>query len=56
MAYSGTGALKVEFTRTGKTTRKGLLEDGYKGVMRYLKNNFFDGARQVSQTDPPPQD
>ncbi|THH19070.1 hypothetical protein EUX98_g8842 [Antrodiella citrinella] len=46
IAYSGTGALKVEFTRTGKRTRMGTLEDGYKSVMRYLKNNFFDGARQ----------
>ena len=47
LAYSGTGALKTDFTRTGKRTRKGLLEDGYNSVMRYLKNNFFDGARQV---------
>ncbi|KAI0080005.1 hypothetical protein K474DRAFT_1616227 [Panus rudis PR-1116 ss-1] len=46
IAYSGTGALKVEFTRTGKRTKRGALEDGYKSVMRYLKNNFFDGARQ----------
>ncbi|KAI0662534.1 SacI homology domain-containing protein [Cubamyces menziesii] len=46
LAYSGTGALKTDFTRTGKRTRKGLLEDGYNSVMRYLKNNFFDGARQ----------
>jgi len=46
IAYSGTGALKVEFTRTGKRTRMGAAEDGYKSVMRYLKNNFFDGARQ----------
>ena len=23
------------------------MEDGYKSVTRYLKNNFFDGARQV---------
>ena len=48
VAYSGTGALKVEFTRTGKRTHMGLVEDGYKSVVRYLKNNFFDGARQVS--------
>lgn len=47
VAYSGTGALKTDFTRTGKRTKMGLLEDGYKSVMRYLKNNFFDGARQV---------
>ncbi|GJE87726.1 SacI homology domain-containing protein [Phanerochaete sordida] len=46
IAYSGTGALKTDFTRTGKRTRLGLLEDGYKSIMRYLKNNFFDGARQ----------
>ena len=48
IAYSGTGALKTDFTRTGKRTRKGLLEDGWNSVVRYLKNNFFDGARQVS--------
>ena len=47
VAYSGTGALKTDFTRTGKRTKAGLLEDGYKSIMRYLKNNFFDGARQV---------
>ncbi|EKM60821.1 uncharacterized protein PHACADRAFT_133631 [Phanerochaete carnosa HHB-10118-sp] len=46
IAYSGTGALKTDFTRTGKRTKLGLLEDGYKSIMRYLKNNFFDGARQ----------
>ena len=48
IAYSGTGALKTDFTRTGKRTRQGLLEDGWNSVMRYLKNNFFDGARQAS--------
>ncbi|KAI0095261.1 SacI homology domain-containing protein [Irpex rosettiformis] len=46
IAYSGTGALKTDYTRTGKRTKTGALEDGYKSVMRYLKNNFFDGARQ----------
>ena len=45
-AYSGTGALKTDFTRTGKRTRQGALDDFYKSVMRYLKNNFFDGVRQ----------
>lgn len=45
-AYGGSGALKSDFTRTGKRTRKGLLEDGIKSTMRYIKNNFFDGARQ----------
>lgn len=52
LAYSGTGALKTDFTRTGKRTKMGLLDDGYKSVMRYLKNNFFDGARQVRAVRP----
>jgi hypothetical protein len=46
-AYAGTGALKTEFTRTGKRTRQGALDDLKKSVLRYLKNNHFDGARQV---------
>lgn len=46
-AYSGTGALKTDFTRTGKRTKEGLLQDGVNSVMRYVKNNFFDGDRQV---------
>ncbi|TFK41302.1 inositol/phosphatidylinositol phosphatase [Crucibulum laeve] len=45
-AYGGSGALKSDFTRTNLRTRKGLLEDGVKSVTRYLKNTFFDGARQ----------
>jgi hypothetical protein len=45
-AYAGSGALKTDFTRTNKRTRQGALEDGYKSVLRYLKNNYFDGARQ----------
>ena len=47
-AYSGTGALKTDYTRTGKRGKMGLLEDGMNSVMRYLKNNYFDGPRQVS--------
>ncbi|KAG6820754.1 hypothetical protein H0H93_012018 [Arthromyces matolae] len=45
-AYAGSGALKSDFTRTNKRTRKGLLEDGAKSLLRYVKNNYFDGARQ----------
>ncbi|KAG8797549.1 hypothetical protein FRC16_008752 [Serendipita sp. 398] len=45
-AYSGTGALKTDFTRTGKRTRLGALRDGTNSAMRYLKNNYFDGPRQ----------
>lgn len=47
-AYSGTGALKTDFTRTGSRTTKGLLKDGEKSIVRYLKNNYMDGERQVS--------
>jgi phosphatidylinositol 4-phosphatase len=47
-AYAGSGALKSDFTRTGMRTRQGLFEDGVKSVLRYIKNNHFDGPRQVS--------
>jgi len=45
--YSGTGALKNDFTRTGKRTKAGLLRDAYNSARRYYKNNFSDGFRQV---------
>jgi len=45
-AYAGTGALKTDFTRTGKRTRQGAFDDFKKSALRYLKNNHFDGARQ----------
>jgi hypothetical protein len=44
--YAGTGALKTDFTRTGKRTKKGVLMDGYNSCVRYIKNNFMDGHRQ----------
>lgn len=44
--YSGTGALKTDFTRTGKRTRMGLVKDGVNSLTRYYKNNFADGFRQ----------
>ncbi|KAL0950766.1 hypothetical protein HGRIS_007534 [Hohenbuehelia grisea] len=46
-AYGGSGALKTDFTRTNKRTKKGALQDGVKSLQRYLKNNYFDGPRQV---------
>lgn len=46
--YSGTGALKTDFTRTGKRTKAGLLKDGLNSATRYYKNNFNDGFRQDS--------
>jgi hypothetical protein len=44
--YSGTGALKTDFTRTGMRTRVGALKDGKNSLVRYLLNNFSDGDRQ----------
>lgn len=46
--YSGTGALKTDFTRTGKRTIQGVMNDGINSLTRYYKNNFTDGFRQVS--------
>ena len=46
-AYSGTGALKTDATRTGKRTKQGVLKDGWNSVVRYVKNNYMDGPRQV---------
>lgn len=65
IAYSGTGALKTDFTRTGKRTVRGPLQDGVNSVVRYVKNNYLDGSRQdgidlflgrfqVSQANPSP--
>ncbi|KAK4658407.1 Phosphoinositide phosphatase sac1 [Podospora pseudocomata] len=45
-AYSGTGAMKTDLTRTGKRTKAGALQDGNVAVTRYCKNNFLDGPRQ----------
>ncbi|GAA5949454.1 hypothetical protein JCM3765_002666 [Sporobolomyces pararoseus] len=45
-AYSGTGALKTDYTRTGKRSKEGALQDGINSLMRYIKNNFLDGPRQ----------
>lgn len=44
--YSGTGALKTDFTRTGQRTKSGALQDLTNSITRYVKNNFMDGYRQ----------
>jgi hypothetical protein len=44
--YAGTGALKTDFTRTGKRSLYGLFMDGYNSIMRYFLNNFKDGVKQ----------
>ncbi|XP_031560293.1 phosphatidylinositide phosphatase SAC1-like [Actinia tenebrosa] len=46
--YAGTGALKTDFTRTGKRSVFGALKDGLNSAIRYYKNNFSDGWRQDS--------
>lgn len=48
LSYSGTGALKTDFTRTGKRTYKGALMDGLNSISRYYQNNLSDGPRQDS--------
>ena len=42
--YAGTGALKSGFTRTGKRTLGGLVDDGVKSCVRYYQNNFQVGC------------
>ncbi|KIV78252.1 hypothetical protein PV11_09989 [Exophiala sideris] len=45
-SYSGTGALKTDFTRTGTRTRAGMVQDFNNSATRYIRNNFLDGPRQ----------
>lgn len=44
--YAGTPALKGDYTRTGKRTKKGSLDDGMNSLQRYYLNNFLDADRQ----------
>lgn len=44
--YAGTPALKGDFTRTGKRTKRGALDDGVNSVTRFYLNNFLDADRQ----------
>jgi len=46
--YAGTGALKSDFTRTGKRKTKGVVRDGINSLSRYVINNFRDGLRQAA--------
>lgn len=43
--YTGTPALKTDFTRTGKRTKAGAINDGINSVKRYFLNNFYDGHK-----------
>eukprot|EP01135_Chromosphaera_perkinsii_P007233 Nk52_evm41s745 gene=Nk52_evmTU41s745 len=44
--YAGTGAMKSSFTRTGKRTIKGYLDDAKKSAQRTYQNNFKDNVKQ----------
>lgn len=39
----------ISLCRTGKRTQWGLIMDGWNSLIRYYKNNFSDGFRQVSK-------
>jgi hypothetical protein len=45
-SYSGTGALKTDFTRTGQRTKAGAFQDLRNSCARYVTNNFLDGPKQ----------
>jgi hypothetical protein len=44
--YAGTPALKGDYTRTGRRTKRGALDDGVNSLTRYYINNFSDADRQ----------
>ena len=46
LPYSGTGAMKSDFVRTGKRTIKGNIQDGIISLTRFYINNFRDGYFQ----------
>ena len=46
--YTGTGALKSSFTRSGRMNLAGALSDVSKSVSRLYINNFVDKSRQVA--------
>lgn len=40
---------RLSCLRTGKRTQWGLIMDGWNSMIRYYKNNFSDGFRQVRE-------
>ncbi|KAJ3401574.1 hypothetical protein HDU80_005909 [Chytriomyces hyalinus] len=47
-AYTGTGALKADFTRTGVRNVKGMLNDGLNSVTRLYADNFQNKMKQAT--------
>ena len=41
--YTGTPALKTDFTRTGKRSKSGEFQDAKNSIRRYYIGNFTDG-------------
>eukprot|EP01133_Synstelium_polycarpum_P007507 gene7507-8784_t len=46
--YTGTVALKTDFTRFGKRSVKGTMTDGVNSVRRYINKNFKDDDKQLA--------
>jgi len=46
--YAGTVAQKSDYTRYGKRTFAGMINDGISSVSRYFINNFSDGVKEDS--------
>lgn len=46
--YAGTRAQKTDFTRVGKRTYYGMLDDGTNAIQRYVINNFYDAQHKDS--------
>jgi hypothetical protein len=47
-AYAGTRAQKTDFTRVGRRTYLGMLDDGANALQRYVVNNFYDSQYKDS--------
>ena len=46
--YTGSDALKVDFTRTGKRNIKGAMSDGFSSVKRYYNQNFQGSQSELT--------
>ncbi|KAI3382435.1 hypothetical protein SNEBB_003487 [Seison nebaliae] len=46
--YAGTGALKADYTRTGRRKMQGVMQDGMKSVNRYVNKLFRDAAKNAA--------
>jgi len=46
--YTGTGALKTDFTRTGKRGMRGTIADGINSTKRLMNKSFKDSQKQTA--------